>query len=93
MDRRGRDNRDRKRNLNGNAASGSGSSYVKLKHPDYNQREVYSVFRDYAVDLGEPGKDTEFGYGYVDFTNYAAEDQNTAKNIRRSQHRLRLIKR
>lgn len=55
------------------------AAYVKLKHPDYNQREVYSVFRDYAVDLGEPGKDTEFGYGYVDFTNYAAEDQNTAK--------------
>lgn len=55
------------------------AAYVKLKHPDYNQREVYSVFRDYAVDLGEPGKDTEFGYGYVDFTNYADEDQNTAK--------------
>ena len=32
------------------------AAYVKLKHPDYNQREVYSVFRDYAVDLGEPGK-------------------------------------
>lgn len=55
------------------------AAYVKMKHPDYNQREVYSVFRDYAVDLGEPGKDTEFGYGYVDFTDYADEDQNTAK--------------
>ena len=55
------------------------AAYVKMKHPDYNQREVYSVFREYAVDLGEPGKDTEFGYGYVDFTDYANEDQNTAK--------------
>ena len=41
------------------------AAYVKMKHPDYSQRDVYAAFKDNAVDLGEPGKDTEFGYGYV----------------------------
>ena len=55
------------------------AAYVKLKHPSYDQREVYAEFRDCAVDLGEPGKDTEFGYGYVDMSGYAQKDSNTAK--------------
>lgn len=55
------------------------AAYVKLKHPSYDQREVYAEFRDCAVDLGEPGKDTEFGYGYVDMSGYAQKDSDTAK--------------
>lgn len=55
------------------------AAYVKLKHPSYNQRDVYAEFRDYAVDLGDPGKDDEFGYGYVDLKDYASEDTNTEK--------------
>ncbi len=32
------------------------AAYVKMKHPDYNQRDVYAAFKDNAVDLGESGK-------------------------------------
>ncbi len=55
------------------------AAYVKLKHPSYDQREVYAEFRDCAVDLGEPGKDNEFGYGYVDMSGYAQKESDTAK--------------
>lgn len=55
------------------------AAYVKLKHPSYNQREVYAEFRDYAVDLGEPGKDSEFGYGYVDMSEYARKESDGKK--------------
>lgn len=56
------------------------AAYVKMKHPTYNQRDVYAELRDYAVDLGTPGKDTEFGYGYVDLENYADESASSVKH-------------
>lgn len=55
------------------------AAYVKMKHPDYNQRDVYAAFRDRAVDLGAPGKDTEFGYGYVDLHDYDQKDTDQEK--------------
>ena len=58
------------------------AAYVKLKHADYDQWEVYKTFQDYAVDLGTPGKDDDFGYGYVDLKDYASEqaaDQTAPK--------------
>lgn len=55
------------------------AAYVKMKHPDYNQRDVYAAFRDRSVDLGDPGKDTEFGYGYVDLSDYDKKDTDQKK--------------
>ncbi len=66
------------------------AAYVKMKHPDYNQRDVYAAFKDNAVDLGESGKDTEFGYGYVHLENITQMKQQnlkTEKNTRQSQPR------
>ena len=56
------------------------AAYVKMKHPDYNQRDVYAAFKDNAVDLGEPGKDTEFGYGYVHLENYNTNEAAESKD-------------
>lgn len=55
------------------------AAYIKMKHPAYNQRDVYAAFRDRAVDLGAPGKDTEFGYGYVDLSDYDQKDTDQEK--------------
>lgn len=55
------------------------AAYVKMKHPEYNQRDVYAAFRDRAIDLGAPGKDTEFGYGYVALNDYDQKDTDQEK--------------
>lgn len=55
------------------------AAYIKMKHPDYNQRDVYAAFRDRAIDLGDPGKDTEFGYGYVNLNDYDKKDTDQEK--------------
>lgn len=55
------------------------AAMIKLKHPEYTQWDVYATMRDYAVDLGEKGKDKEYGYGYVNLSNYASDDKNTRK--------------
>lgn len=52
------------------------AAMVKLKHPDYDQWSVYSVFREHAVDLGEKGKDSLYGYGYVNLAQYARQEGN-----------------
>lgn len=49
-------------------------AYVKMKHPNYDQQDVYATFRDNAIDLGDPGKDTEFGYGYVNLADYVTKE-------------------
>lgn len=54
-------------------------AYVKMKHPDYNQQDVYATFRDNAIDLGDPGKDTEFGYGYVNLAEYVTKESKDGK--------------
>lgn len=56
------------------------AAYVKMKHPDYNQRDVYAAFKDNAVDLGESGKDTEFGYGYVHLEKYNTNEAAESKD-------------
>ena len=56
------------------------AAYVKMKHPDYSQRDVYAAFKDNAVDLGEPGKDTEFGYGYVHLEKYNTNEAAESKD-------------
>ena len=55
------------------------AAMIKMKHPDYTQWDVYATMRDYAVDLGEEGKDDDFGYGYVNLADYANEGTDTTK--------------
>ena len=38
------------------------------------------AFKDNAVDLGEPGKDTEFGYGYVHLEKYNTNEAAESKD-------------
>ena len=42
-----------------------------LKHPGYNQWDVYADLQDYARDFGDAGKDIDFGYGCDDMSGYA----------------------
>lgn len=55
------------------------AAMIKMKHPDYTQWDVYATMRDYAIDLGEEGKDDDFGYGYVDLSDYINEDMDTTR--------------
>lgn len=57
------------------------AAMIKMKHPDYTQWDVYATMRDYAVDLGDAGKDNDFGYGYVNLADYASEGADTAKKL------------
>lgn len=57
----------------------SEAAMVKWKHPEYNQWDVYATFQDYAKDIGPEGKDDDTGYGYVDFRNYAKDDEFQGK--------------
>lgn len=57
------------------------AAMIKMKHPDYTQWDVYATMRDYAVDLGDEGKDDDFGYGYVNLADYADEGKDAAKKL------------
>ena len=46
------------------------ASYVKLQKPDATVTEVYDTLKDSSVDLGTPGRDDYFGWGYVDLSHY-----------------------
>lgn len=56
------------------------AAMVKLKHPSYNQWEIYSTLQDYTVDLGEPGKDELYGNGYVNLKDFAKEQEASEAN-------------
>ena len=47
------------------------AAMVYLKHPGYNQWDVYADLQDYARDFGDAGKDIDFGYGCDDMSGYA----------------------
>lgn len=47
------------------------AAMVYLKHPGYNQWDVYADLQDYARDFGDAGKDNDFGYGCDDMSGYA----------------------
>lgn len=57
------------------------AAMIKMKHPDYTQWDVYATMRDYAVDLGEEGKDNDFGYGYVNLSDYAKEGTDVTRKL------------
>ena len=53
-------------------------AYVKMVMPNATVGQVRQVLRNYAVDLGAPGKDSYYGYGAVRlkslFENYTSVD-------------------
>lgn len=52
------------------------AAYIKLRHPEYSQNDVYSTFLDYTKDIGKAGKDDYFGNGYVNMKDYAKHEKD-----------------
>lgn len=40
-------------------------AWLRLLHPEASSEEIYQLAKDCAVDLGETGKDEQFGWGYL----------------------------
>ena len=47
---------------------------VKTYNKEYTILEVYNILRNYCVDLGDEGKDIEYGYGCPDFSDITIAD-------------------
>ena len=52
------------------------AAIIKMRHPEYEQGDVYAALLDYTVDLGDEGWDKYFGNGYVDLSDYFADQEN-----------------
>lgn len=46
------------------------AAYIKLHNPDISIADLYQTFKNYATDLGDPGKDDLYGWGYIDLSTY-----------------------
>ena len=46
------------------------AAMIKLRDPSLSAWETYAIMQDYAVDLGEEGRDNTYGYGYLDLADY-----------------------
>lgn len=55
------------------------AAMIKLRHRNYNQWDVYAALQDNTVDVGEPEKDFDTGYGYVDMSAYALNEVRSGK--------------
>lgn len=55
------------------------AAMIKVRHPDYDQGDIYAAFLDYAVDLGDTGWDRYFGNGYVDLSDYFSDQESSAQ--------------
>ena len=49
-------------------AISAAAAYVKLYHPSYQFDQVYKELKSLALDLGNPGFDSYYGWGYVKFS-------------------------
>ena len=47
---------------------------IKTYHKDATILEIYNFLRDYSIELGNPGKDTQFGYGLPNFSGLKISD-------------------
>lgn len=56
------------------------AAYIKMKHKDYNQWDVYASLQDYTKDIGAKGKDDLFGYGYIDMSDYMKDGEPSRKH-------------
>lgn len=72
-------------NKNSSVSKWSGSEYanaqiasiialIKTYHKDYTILEVYNMIRNYCKDLGEEGKDSNYGYGCPNFSQLKISD-------------------
>lgn len=52
--------------------TGAGA-YIKLLHPEYTVEDVRATLQSYAEDLGEVGRDEQYGYGAVHMENYLTD--------------------
>ncbi|MBQ6402071.1 MAG: S8 family serine peptidase [Firmicutes bacterium] len=48
------------------------AAMVDIYHPGYNADEIYEVLAEHSVDLGAAGKDSLYGYGYVNLPSIGA---------------------
>ena len=55
------------------------AAMIKLKHPEYNQWDVYATLQDNTVDIGAPEKDLDTGHGYVDMMAYNSREVRAGK--------------
>ena len=55
--------------------TGAGA-YIKLLHPNCTVEDVRETLQLYAEDLGEVGRDDQYGYGAVHMENYLADSKS-----------------
>lgn len=64
----------REESLNGTSMAtphiSAACAYIKMVNKNGNLGYVYNTLKSYAKDLGPKGWDEDYGYGYVDLTNY-----------------------
>ena len=46
------------------------AALLKTWCKDLNQEQIVEIFKQYAVDLGDPGFDTTFGWGMIDLSKF-----------------------
>ncbi len=46
------------------------AAYIKLRIPEITVPELYQVLKCYAVDAGDSGKDTQYGWGYIQLASF-----------------------
>ena len=57
-----------------NAQIASIIALIKTYNKDFTILEVYNVIRNYCQDLGDKGKDINYGYGFPNFSNIKIAD-------------------
>ena len=46
------------------------AALLKTWDKSLNQAEIYEIFKQYSVDLGEKGRDDTYGWGMLDFSDF-----------------------
>lgn len=46
------------------------AALLKTWDKSLNQAEIYEIFKQYAVDIGDKGRDDTFGWGMLDFSDF-----------------------
>lgn len=46
------------------------AAYVKLFHPDYSVEQLYDELKNCSMDLGDSGKDAQYGWGCPNLSKY-----------------------
>lgn len=65
------------------------AALLKTWNPNLNQSQVKQIFIDNAVDMGDPGFDDIYGYGYINLANF---DTTRSDNIHTHNYVLTVTK-